>query len=313
MQIKQPEGLTVNPDQMAGLTRHELSDPLERGGVVIFPTPPAALPDEEDIRFLREETPPLHARKNISYYPVAHRIDGMSGSRTQRERTLRILRDYHERVETFLQGAIPSLADGWTTATASLRVFQEKDRDLPLHSRSDRLHLDAGTYGASRGDLILRFITNLDDVDRIWKCKGTVPDLVERFGDAAGLERRSDLLSDSMINRIGSTLIDGASTVFPMARMLGQSAYDQAMRRMHNYMKESEDFHTDPEGMVEIHFKPRSCWLVFADMAGHSCKSGSFALINTFMVPRRNFRQPEYSPWEVLQRFSAGESALPPR
>jgi hypothetical protein len=313
MQIKQPEGLTVSPEQLGGLARHELSDHLERGGVVIFPTPPAALPDEEDIRFLREETPPLHARKNISYYPEARRIDGMSGSKAQRRQTLRILRDYHERVEAFLKDVIPSLADGWTTATASLRVFQEKDRDLPLHSRSDRLHLDAGTYGASRGDLILRFITNLDDVDRIWKCKGTVPDLVEKFGDAAGLERRRDLLDDGVMNRVGSMLIDGASTVFPMVRMLGQSAYDRAMRRMHNYMKESEEFHTDPEGMVEIHFKPKSCWLVFADMAGHSCKSGSFALINTFMVPRQNFRQPEYSPWEVLQRFSAGESALPPQ
>jgi hypothetical protein len=312
MQIKRPEGLTVNSEQLRGLARHELSDHLERGGVVIFPTPPAALPDEEDIRFLREETPPLHARKNISYYPEARRIDGMSGSKAQRRQTLRILRDYHERVEAFLKDVIPSLADGWTTATASLRVFQEKDRDLPLHSRSDRLHLDAGTYGASRGDLILRFITNLDDVDRIWKCKGTVPDLVEKFGDAAGLERRRDLLDDGVMNRVGSMLIDGASTVFPMVRMLGQSAYDRAMRRMHNYMKESEEFHTDPEGMVEIHFKPKSCWLVFADMAGHSCKSGSFALINTFMVPRQNFRQPEYSPWEVLQRFSAGEFTLPP-
>ena len=313
MQIKQPEGLTVNSEQLRGLARHELSDHLERGGVVIFPTSPAALPDEEDIRFLREETPLLHARKNISYYPEARRIDGMSGSKAQRRQTLRILRDYHERVEAFLKDVIPSLADGWTTATASLRVFQEKDRDLPLHSRSDRLHLDAGTYGASRGDLILRFITNLDDVDRIWKCKGTVPDLVEKLGDAAGLERRRDLLDDGVMNRVGSMLIDGASTVFPMARMLGQSAYDRAMRRMHNYMKESEEFHTDPEGMVEIHFKPKSCWLVFADMAGHSCKSGSFALINTFMVPRQNFRQPEYSPWEVLQRFGAGESALPPQ
>jgi len=313
MQIKQPEGLTVNSEQLRGLARHELSDHLERGGVVIFPMPPAALPDEEDIRFLREETPPLHARKNISYYPEARRIDGMSGSKAQRRQTLRILRDYHERVEAFLKDVIPSLADGWTTATASLRVFQEKDRDLPLHSRSDRLHLDAGTYGASRGDLILRFITNLDDVDRIWKCKGTVPDLAEKFGDAAGLERRRDLVDDGVMNRVGSMLIDGASTVYPMARMLGQSAYDQAMQRMHNYMKESEEFHTDPEGMVEIHFKPKSCWLVFADMAGHSCKSGSFALINTFMVPRQNFRQPEYSPWEVLRRFSAGESALPPQ
>jgi hypothetical protein len=312
MQIRKPEAMTVNTDQLAGIARHELSDPLERGGVVMFPTPPVALPSEEDIRFLREETPPLHSRKNISYYPEANRVDGMNGSSAQRERTLTILRDYHERVEAFLKGAIPSLANGWTPATASLRVFQEKDRDLSLHSRSDLVHLDAGTYGASRGDLILRFVTNLDDVDRVWKCKGTVGDLVEKFGDVAGLERRSDLLSDSIMNNIGATFIRGASTLFPMARMLDQSAYDRAMRRMHNYMKESEEFQTDPEGMVEIRFKPRSCWMVFADMAGHSCQSGSFALINTFMVPRQNFRQSGYSPWEVLQRFSAGESSLPP-
>jgi 3-deoxy-D-manno-oct-2-ulosonic acid (Kdo) hydroxylase len=311
MQIKQPEGLTINSEELAGLTRHELTDHLERGGVVIFPTAPAELPSDEDIRFLREETPDLHLRKNISYYPEAHRIDGMGGSIEQLQRTLQILRDYHDRVEKFLTGVIPSFADGWTSATASLRVFQEKDRDIPLHARSDRLHLDAGTYGASKGDLILRFITNLDDVDRVWKCKGTAPDLIERFGDAAGIERRPDLLTDSIMNRIGSTLIDGTAKVFPMARVLGQSSYDRAMRRMHNYMKESEEFHTDPEGMVEIHFKPKSCWLVFADMAGHSCKSGSFALINTFMVPRQNFRQPQYSPWEVLRHFSMGEPTLP--
>jgi len=67
--------------------------------------------------------------------------------------------------------------------------------------------------------------------------------------------------------------------------MLGQSAYDRTMERMHNYTKESEEFYTVPEGVVEIHFKPKSCWMVFADMAGHSCKSGSFAVINTFIVP----------------------------
>ena len=311
MQIKQPEGLTITPAEIGGLSRHQLTDHLERGGVVMFPTAPAALPSAEDIRFLREVTPGLHLRKNISYYPEAGRIDGIGGSKEERVRTLGILKSYHERVETFLRGVIPSFTDDWTSATASLRVFQEKDRDIPLNARSDRIHLDAGTYGASKGDLILRFITNLDDVDRVWKCKGTAPDLIERFGDAAGIERRSDLLTDSIMNRIGSTLIDGTAKVFPMARVLGQSSYDQAMRRMHNYMKQSEEFHTDPEGMVEINFKPKSCWLVFADMAGHSCKSGSFALINTFMVPRQNFRQPQYSPWEALRHFSMGESTLP--
>jgi len=38
--------------------------------------------------------------------------------------------------------------------------------------------------------------------------------------------------------------------------------------------------------MVEIRFPPISCWLVFADLAGHSCLSDEFAMINTFMVSR---------------------------
>ena len=174
---------------------------------------------------------------------------------------------------------------------------------------SDLLHLDAGTYGAARGDLILRFLTNLDDEDRIWKCKGTAPDLIESFGEAAGL-KRGDLLRDSFMNRVGSGLVRGISAIAPIAMTLEQSAYDHAMRRMHNYMKESDEFQSNPEGRVEIHFKPRSCWLVFADMAGHACEFGRFATINTFIVPRRNFRHPEFTPWEALRRFGAGESAL---
>jgi len=215
-------------------------------------------------------------------------------------------------VEACLHRLIPSFTPGWTSATSSLRVFEENSRGIPIRSRSDRIHLDAGTYGAARGDLILRFLTNLDDKERVWRCKGTVSDLVETFGEAAGLHRGDELLRDSLLNRMGSGMVRGLSKVFPTMATLERSAYDQAMRHMHNYMKESEEFHQDPEGMVEIRFKPKSCWLVFADMAGHSCLSGEFAMINTFMVPRENFRHQEFSPWEVLSRYAAGKSALPP-
>jgi hypothetical protein len=220
--------------------------------------------------------------------------------------------EYQDRVEACLYRLIPSFTPGWTSATSSLRVFEEKNRPISMRARSDRLHLDAGTYGAARGNLILRFLTNLDEKERVWKCKGTVSDLVETFGEAAGLQRSDALLRDGFLNRVGSGVVRGVSKVFPIARTLERSAYDQAMRHMHNYMKESEEFHQDPEGMVEIRFKPRSCWLVFADMAGHSCQSGEFAMINTFIVPRENFRHQEFSPWEVLSRYAAGKSALSP-
>jgi hypothetical protein len=312
MTVKTPEAIEITADKFDKYAPYELTDHLERGRVLMFPTPPLELPSDEDIRFLKEQTPEYHVSKNISYYPRAGLIRGIKAPDDIQQRTRSILKDYQERVETCLQRLIPTFTQGWRSATSSLRVFEEGNRDIPIRSRSDLIHLDAGTYGASRGDLILRFLTNLDDKERVWKCKGTVSDLVETFGEAAGLQRGDGLLRDSILNRMGSGMVRGLSKVFPTMGTLERSAYDQAMRHMHNYMKESDEFQQDPEGMVEIRFPPKSCWLVFADMAGHSCLSGEFAMINTFMVPRRNFRHREFSPWEVLRRYAAGKSALSP-
>ena len=312
MTIRAPEAVEVTADNIDNLQPYELTDHLERGHVLMFPTPPLELPSDEDLRFLKEQTPEYHTRKNISYYPLGGMVRGIKAPPEIEQRTQAILKDYQQRVEACLQKLIPSFTPGWRSATSSLRVFEENNRGIPIRARSDRIHLDAGTYGAARGDLILRFLTNLDDKERVWRCKGTVFDLVETFAEAAGLERSDDLLHDSVLNRVGSGMVRGLSKVIPSTATLETSAYDQAMRHLHNYMKESDEFHQDQEGMVEIRFPPKSCWLVFADMAGHSCLSGEFAMINTFMVPRRNFRHMEFSPWEVLSRYAAGKSALPP-
>jgi len=312
MTIKAPEAVEVTADKLDRLEPCELTDHLERGRVLMFPTPPLELPSEEDLRFLKEQTPEYHTRKNISYYPQAKRLLGIKAPAEIEQRAQAILAAYQDRVEACLQRLIPSFTPGWRSATSSLRVFEENNRGIPIRARSDRIHLDAGTYGAARGDLILRFLTNLDDKERVWRCKGTVSDLVETFGEAAGLEHSDGLLRDGILNRVGSGMVRGLSKVFPSTATLETSAYDQAMRHMHNYMKESDAFHEDQQGMVEIRFPPRSCWLVFADMAGHSCLSGEFAMINTFMVPHENFRHREFSPWEVLSRYAAGKSALPP-
>lgn len=312
MTVKQPQAIEITPEKLDALQPFELTDHLERGRVLVFPTPPLQLPSDEELRFLKHRTPEYHTRKNISYYPRARRLLGLKGPVAIEQRTQAILAGYQDRVESCLQQLIPSFTPGWASATSSLRVFEENNRDIPIRSRSDRLHIDAGTYGASHGRLILRFLTNLDDKERVWRCKGTVSDLVDSFGEEAGLKRDKSLLQDGLLNRMGSGLVRGLSNVFPVLGTLEQSAYDRAMRQMHNYMKESEAFHQEPEGMVEIRFKPKSCWLVFADMAGHSCLSGEFAMINTFMVPRQNFRHLEFSPWETLTRYAAGKSALPP-
>jgi hypothetical protein len=309
MTIRAPEAVEVTADKFDNLQPYELTDHLERGRVLMFPTPPLELPSDEDLHFLKEQTPEYHTRKNISYYSQGGLIRGIKAPLEIEQRTRAILQDYQQRVEACLQKLIPSFTPGWRSATSSLRVFEENNRGIPIRERSDLIHLDAGTYGAARGDLILRFLTNLDDKERVWRCKGTVSDLVETFAEAAGLERSQKLLHDSILNRLGSGMVRNLSKVIPSTAMLETSAYDQAMRHLHNYMKESDEFQQDQEGMVEIRFPPKSCWLVFADMAGHSCLSGEFAMINTFMVPRSNFRHREFSPWEVLKRYAAGKSA----
>ncbi len=121
-------------------------------------------------------------------------------------------------MEACLKKLIPSFTPGWTSATSSLRVFEENNRGIPIRARSDRIHLDAGTYGAARGDLILRFLTNLDDKERVWRCKGTVSDLVETYGEAAGLQRSDELLRDGILNQIGSGMSAAYQNCFRQRR-----------------------------------------------------------------------------------------------
>jgi len=307
--LKTPEAVEMTPEKLKNVGVNELSDSLEHGKLVYFPTAPIGRLSEDDIRFLREETPAHNTSKNVSYYPLAGKVMGMGGPRDLRNRVNRILKDHHHRAEQFLRGVIPSLASGWLSGSSSLRAFQEKDRDLPLRGRSDLIHLDAGTYGVTRGDLILRFLTNLDDEDRVWRVKGTVADLVEKYGAAAGLQR-GDLLREGALDRLYSTVIRGLNIATPMARFVGRSAYDVAMRRMHNYMKESETFQRDPEGARDVHFRPGSCWLVFADMVGHACLWGRLSIIDTFIVPKENFCDRRYTPYEVLRRYERGEPCV---
>jgi hypothetical protein len=86
-----------------------------------------------------------------------------------------------------------------------------------------------------------------------------------------------------------------------MARVIDSSPYDRAMRRFHNYMKDSEAFQTSPEGLRQVEFPPLSAWMVLTDMVSHACISGQYAFADTFVVPLENCRFAELSPFHVLQ------------
>ena len=52
-------------------------------------------------------------------------------------------------------------------------------------------------------------------------------------------------LQKNLADRAFSGLVGGLSKISPLATVLDSSPYDRAMRRIHNYMKDSESFRND--------------------------------------------------------------------
>ncbi len=270
----------------------DLSDALERGDVVYFPECPIDLPAPADLAFLREEVAGHMTRKNISYYHGARRLTGIGGGAEVVERTRRIVVEHGGRVQEFLRRVMPHFTRGWEVGTTSVRPLQERGRDLSSHASNERVHVDAGAFGATHGDRILRFFVNYNPVEeRVWITKGAFPELYQRYGAAAGVAGTGDELEMGIGNRLWSGFLGGASALgLRMARQIDTSPYDRAMRRFHNWMKDTPGFQETPEGHEQFEFPPLSAWMVLTDQLSHACLSGQHALVDTFVIPLENCR-----------------------
>lgn len=296
---------TIPRQRLARPERREFSDELERGRIVFFPECPIPLPSEEDLVFLRGDLTKHLKRKNVSYHPEAGRIVGMKGPAALRQRAREILTAHSARVRSFLEQIMPDLTRDWEVGTTSFRPIQEKGRNLSTHASNERVHVDAGAYGATHGDRILRFFVNVNPrEDRVWVTKGSFPDLFRRYASASGVASipATARVTDGMAGRVYTGMIRGvASLGLRPLRLLDTSAYDRTMRRFHNFLKESREVQETPEGHEQISFPPFSAWMVFTDGVSHACISGQHALVDTFVIRLRNCRYAEMTPFHILR------------
>src|SRR5690349_20796955 len=166
------------------------AEALERGRIVRFGRPPIELPPREDLEFLRNGLAPYLQRKNVSYYPDADRLTGLRAPDEIQRRAQAILRQHSRRVRAFLERAMPRFTRGCQPGTSSFRPLEEQGRNLSAHASNVLVHVDAGAYGATRGDRILRFFVNVNpDRERVWTTKGTFAELHRRHGREAGVEK----------------------------------------------------------------------------------------------------------------------------
>ena len=287
-----------------------LGDALENDRIVHFPQCPLPLPPEDDLALLRSELPAQLRLKNVSYHPEAGSVRGLDGDDPALlERVTAILRAHSEQVCTFLDAHMGHLTRDWRVGTCSFRPIQERGRNLKPHASNELVHIDAGAYGATDGDRIFRFFVNVNpDEDRVWATKGGFAHILERFGHEAGLVDaggRGPRIEKNPLDHAYSGMVAGLARLNPMARMIDSTPYDRAMRRLHNFMKDEPSFRDDMRDYREIRFPPYSAWMVFTDGVSHASLAGQFAFVTTCIVPRRNLRLPERSPWARLAALRA--------
>lgn len=303
---------TYDPQRLSQLGADDISDSLERGSIVYFPEAPVPLPDAQDLEFLRQELPQLLKLKNISYHPEAGSVRGLaSDDPAVVERITRILKTTSDNIASFLARAAPRLTDDWTVGTCSFRPIEEQGRNLSAHASNELVHVDAGAYGATHGDRILRFFINVNpEVDRVWASKGNFPDLLRLHGPRANLNYQGagkNYLDRGALDYAWSGFVGGLSKIgLPTAKVLDSSPYDREMRRFHNYMKDTPEFQQNMDGHEEFRFPPYSAWMVFTDTVSHACLSGQYAFVHTSIVRLANCRLPELAPINVLRDAATG-------
>ena len=285
-------------------TPAEIEAALERADVVFFERCPIELPSDADLAFLRDELPQQSRLKNISYHPESDSVPRFNAPEDVQRRVKTILKDHNAAVVMYLEKNIPNLAPGWTVGTSSFRAVEEAGRDLQLRSSSEIVHIDAGAYGATNGNRILRFFVNVNPSnDRVWGTKGSFRQLFEKHGALATAARGNShriTLRKGFVDHCFTGLVNGLSKLYPLAKVVDSSPYDRAMRRIHNYMKESLDFRNDLSDYREIRFPPFSAWSVLTDGISHSVVSGQYAFATTILVPLKNCRTPELAPYHIL-------------
>lgn len=294
---------TYDEQRLANAEPGAMGAALEAGNIIHFPTCPIELPADSDLELLRTQLPQQLKLKNISYHPEAGTVRGIEKDSAVAELVKTVLVNHSNRVSGFLKTQLPGLFDHALIGTCSFRPIEERGRNLKPHASNELIHIDAGAYGATNGDRILRFFVNVNPTeDRVWVTRGAFPELLKHYRTAAGLQ-------DINANKLRKGPLDHARTGIlhlidqlgaPVSRALDSSPYDRAMRQFHNFMKDTPDFQSDPDGRVEMRFAPMSAWMVLTDMVSHACLSGQHCLNYTALLPLQDCQRPELAPYNIL-------------
>jgi hypothetical protein len=266
---------------------------LEEGKILYFPVSPFPLSADETDVLLRQRQSNRRWHKNIAYRPLKDRVTGFDPKHVDAGRLHHSLRTFSRRTLEFAARLLPAYAGCWRLDYASFRPLEEKGRALRLHARNDLIHVDSFPKRPTYGDRILRMFMNINPhAERHW-ITGEPLDVLARGMGAEFAREFLQPARPAIWQRLAGVL---RLPVRPY------SPYDQAMRAMHQSMKENEPFQQNCR-KYHSHFPPGSAWLVFTDSVPHAVVSGQYALEQTVIVARSAMLLPEKAPASVLEQL----------
>ncbi len=290
---------TVNMDFVELITvgapepREDYYLALERGNILYFPSTPFALSEEERELLRSTGLSSSSHHKNIAYRPAEDKVTGFDPAVVSDPEKLRTaMRSYSERALAFLWKLLPRYMEKARIDFASFRPQEEEGRDLPTKKRNDLLHVDAFPTRPTRGDMILRFFTNIHQTKpRVWMTSDPMGTLAPRYATDAGLGGFAMRPQGSFGNRVL-----GAFGGVEAKR----SAYDRFMLGFHDYLKFNGEYQ-EKCAKYRFEFPPDSTWMVFTDVVPHAVLSGQYALEQTVIVNRESLAARENAPIDILE------------
>lgn len=274
---------------------------LEHGNILHFPHTPFPLTEQERELLRSTGLSSSSHHKNIAYRPAEDKVTGFDPAAVSDPEKLRaVMRSYSERALAFLWKLLPRYMEKARIDFASFRPQEEEGRDLPTKKRNDLLHVDAFPTRPTRGDLILRFFTNVHPAKpRVWMTSDPMGMLAPQYAMDAGLK--------------GIAMQPQGSLTARMLAAFGgveakRSAYDRFMLGFHDYLKFNGEYQ---QKCAKYRFEllPDSTWMVFTDVVPHAVLSGQYALEQTVIVSRESLVGRENAPIEILQRLCGRQLA----
>ncbi|PVZ85012.1 3-deoxy-D-manno-oct-2-ulosonic acid (Kdo) hydroxylase [Serratia sp. S1B] len=258
---------------------------LEQGKVLFFPHLAFALSDSEKTLLTPDLVDPK--RKNISYQPEQQKLTGVAIA-TEQQAVQKLLMRHHLACKQLVDAILPEYRHALHQPTNSLRLHPISAWTAKTSWRKDdrRLHVDAFPSRPNYGERILRIFTNINPhgENRLWRIGEPFPVLAQRM--LPQLKRYSPFNS-WLQHKLGIT-------------KTYRSHYDHLMLQMHDVMKADSDYQQNSPQLA-IEFPPGSSWICFSDQTPHAAMAGQFMLEQTFLLPVKAMKTPQYSPLKVLE------------